>query len=213
VSHLQLALRNVHKYSVPAADDVITAVRELCDQQCVELLPHHRHGSGSCSAGESMGPEGVLTALLLAYASHPKTSPGRVVDKVPWKVSVVTVMNDIFRLGQTALLSIAMPCAVKDSDGISACSGSSSSSSEVVTPLDHDHLANVEADAATDADNDVAARFTEAFVKLSVTELLSLYQVMGGKTAPSGVCYSSRILFCSVLFCSDVSRLLFRWRR
>jgi hypothetical protein len=192
VSHLQLALMSVHRYSVPAADDVITAVRELCDQQCVELLPHHRHGSGSCSDGESMGPEGVLTALLLAYASHPKTSPGRVVDRVPWKVSVVTVMNDIFRLGQTALLSNVLPCVVKDSDGIAASSGSSSSSSNAVTPTYHDHLADVDADAATDADNDVAARFTEGFVKLSVTELLSLYQVMGGKTAPSGVwCLSS----------------------
>jgi hypothetical protein len=209
VSHLQLALRSVHKYSLSAADDVITAIKELCDQQCIELLPHHRRGSDSTSDGESLGPEGVLPALLLAYASHPKAAPGRVVDKVPWKVSVVTVMNDIFRIGHTALGSNPMPRAVKDYDGIAA-----SSSSEAVTALDHDHLA--------DADVEVAARFTEAFVKCSVTELLSVYQVMGGQTAPSGMCYSPTtfvscsvlfcsVLFCSVLFCSDVSRLILQF--
>lgn len=179
VSHLQLALRSVNKYSVSAADDVITAIRELCEQQCAELLPHHRHGSDS--DGESRGSEGVLPALLLAYASHPKTAPGRVVDRVPWKVSVVTVMNDIFRLGNTALLSDAMPSAVVDFDANSA-----SSSSEAVTHISH-HLADADADA----------RFSEAFVKSSVTDLLSLYQVMGGKTAPSGQ-------YSTPLYCSDL---------
>ena len=187
VSHLQLALRSVNKYSVSAADDVITAIRELCEQQCAELLPHHRHGSDS--DGESLGSEGVLPALLLAYASHPKTAPGRVVDRVPWKVSVVTVMNDIFRLGNTALLSDAMPSAVVDFDANSA-----SSSSEAVTHISH-HLAD--ADADTDADADADARFSEAFVKSSVTDLLSLYQVMGGKTAPSGQ-------YSTPLYCSDL---------
>lgn len=181
VSHLQLALRSVNKYSVSAADDVITAIRELCEQQCAELLPHHRHGSDS--DGESLGSEGVLPALLLAYASHPKTAPGRVVDRVPWKVSVVTVMNDIFRLGNTALLSDAMPSAVVDFDANSA---SSNSSSEAVTHISH-HL----------ADADAAARFSEAFIKSSVTDLLSLYQVMGGKTAPSGQ-------YSTPLYCSDL---------
>ena len=184
VSHLQLALKNVNKYSVSAADDVITAIRELCDQQCAELLPHVTHTSDS--DGESLGSDGVLAALLLAYSSHPKSAPGRTVDRAPWKVSVVTVMTDIYRLAHSTYNS-------SSSTSSGSGSGSSGGSSEAAALVDEDQTA------------EAAARFTEAFVEISVTDFLSIHRVMGGKPAPSGTLCSTLFYFTllhATLFCT-----------
>jgi hypothetical protein len=68
-------------------DDVITAIRELCEAKCVELLP-------SINTTEN----DFVSELLNAYESHPKVPTGRVVDKTVWKVSAATGLTEVFRL-------------------------------------------------------------------------------------------------------------------
>ena len=98
ITHLQNALQNVSRFSRSAADDIITAIRELAEHDCRELLPCNDYASDQCR--EISPSVGLLPALLLSYSSHPKlkATSRRFNESVSWKVAVTSAIEDIFKL-------------------------------------------------------------------------------------------------------------------
>ena len=96
--HLQNALQNISPFSRSAADDIITAIRDLAEHDCRELLPCNDYASDQCR--EVSPSVGLLPALLLSYSSHPKlkASSRRFNERVSWKVAVTSAIEDIFKL-------------------------------------------------------------------------------------------------------------------
>ena len=89
-------MRNISKYSSSAADDIITAIKELCENDCKEVLFSTPHSTADTHI-EHTGVD-LLFALLQGYSSHPKKPSGRLTNEVPWKVAVSGAMTDMFRL-------------------------------------------------------------------------------------------------------------------
>ena len=104
IGHIYSALKNVMRYSPTAMEDVITAIRDLCDAKCIELLPVLHEDENDAikdDRGKISGVPDFPSILLKAYVSHPKSPPGRIVDQIPWKVSAITALTDIFRLSSS----------------------------------------------------------------------------------------------------------------
>ena len=104
IGHIYSALKNVMKYSPTAMEDVITAIRDLCNAKCIELLPilHDDEKENiKDDRGKISGIPDFPSILLRAYVSHPKSPPGRIVDQIPWKVSAITALTDIFHLSSS----------------------------------------------------------------------------------------------------------------
>lgn len=96
LSHLQSALYNVSKYSSLAMEDILTAIKELCEVDCRELLPYTsvRPSADSIEATPQLD---IPLALLRAYNSHPKTS-GKTADCSVWKSAVINTVKEILHL-------------------------------------------------------------------------------------------------------------------
>jgi hypothetical protein len=105
ITHLQSALQNISRFTRSAADDIITTIKELTDQNCLELLPCIITASDQC--GERLPSVGLLPALLLSYRSHPKfkSTTLRTNEKATWKVAVISVIEDIFHLAKLTISS------------------------------------------------------------------------------------------------------------
>ena len=113
VIHLANALRDVSKYSLAAADDIITAVRDLCEAS--QRGPHQLWWQ-KVSVNEGGVEEDIPLLLLQAYVLRPKLpssvssqngKPGyRAVSSsddaqaVQWKASVLSALRDTLKLGQ-----------------------------------------------------------------------------------------------------------------
>jgi hypothetical protein len=113
IIHLQSALQNISRFTRSAADDIITTIKDLANQNCLELLPCITTASDQC--GERISSHGLLSALLLSYSSHPKFKPTtlRTNERASWKVAVTSVIEDIFHL---ASLTISTKQGIENSD-------------------------------------------------------------------------------------------------
>jgi hypothetical protein len=168
-SHLRGALRNISRYSSSAADDIITAIRELCETDCTEVIftsPHTSPHSTDAHIEHTGADRGVdlLSALLHGYSSHPKKPSGRVTNEVPWKVAVSTALTDMFRL-------INKKPITEGSNDVSA-----------------DHNSSVD----LGCNNVESEGFSEDLVYLVIEQLVLLYNATGVQTSLTG----SELLAC-----------------
>ena len=201
VGHVRSALKNVSKYSPSAMDDVTTAIRELCEAKCVELLPSSQSSPTEYSSGNTSGD--FLDELLRAYSSHPKVPPGRIVDKTMWKASAASAMTDVFRLAPRP------SCSSRSSSKFAAL--------EVASDINNQesNIENIEIAlkgiTLEDRQNKQNFEFTDLFIRTVCDDLLHLYRAIGTITDPGGtyVCAyvlhtsSVRIFFSSLHSCSS----------
>lgn len=164
--HLQGALKNISRYSSSAADDIMTAIRELCENSCTEVLFAQHSTTDKYTHIEHRRVD-LLSALLQGYSSHPKKPSGRLTNEVPWKVAVTAGLTDMFRL-------INMKPSHK-------------SLSNTVTEVDSNGNS---ADGVSCRDlgchNLESRDFNEDFVHLVLEQSLLLYSATGIQTSPTG---------------------------
>ena len=195
IGHIYSALKNVMRYSPTAMEDVITAIRDLCDAKCIELLPvlHEDENDDIKDDREKIsGVPDFPSILLKAYVSHPKSPPGRIVDQIPWKVSAITALTDIFRLSPShdpSTTTLAVPyseAVIKTESGSGSENGSENGSGgnipEISRSLNDDKDINNINNINNNSKNRrylAAKDFTIEFIETVSYDMLLLYKAMG----------------------------------
>ena len=178
-------------------EDVITAIKDLCDAKCIELLPvihEDEKDNRGIDGVKTLGIEDFPHTLLRSYVSHPKSPPGRIVDQIPWKVSAITALADIFRLSfpccpSTNNLPVPYSEAVMTTESGSGSERNIIESSRSLNSDDdniktdntiHNSSNNIESNSILSNKKYLAAKeFTIEFIETVSYDMLLLYKAMG----------------------------------
>ena len=215
IGHIYSALKNVVNYTSTAMEDVITTIKDLCDAKCIELLPIFLrlkkpkmiNESEKQKRGKTHGVSDFPNVLLKAYKSHPRSPLGRIVDQIPWKVSAITALTDVFRLSSfcfpVPLLATSLPASMLTVDSLSEGSttsnycniGNSSNdnsnddnnnnNNNDNKKNDYDNYNNDDDDDDVDDSFLAAVEFTKEFLETVCEDMLLLYRAMGTISDPN----------------------------